>query len=43
MLYQEENQTVRPLLGLVMLRMMIVVLWRLFNEMMYTVGARHCE
>ena len=40
-MYQEEDQTIRPLLGLVIMRVMIIVLWRLLNEMMHTVRARH--
>jgi hypothetical protein len=41
MLYQEENQTVRPLLSLAIVRVMIVVLWILLDEMMHKVGTRH--
>ena len=41
MLYQEENQTVRPLLGLASMRVMVVVLRRLLDEVMHKVGARY--
>jgi len=42
-LYQEENQTVRPLLGLASMRVMVVVLRRLLDEVMHKVGARHAQ
>jgi hypothetical protein len=43
MLYQEESQTVRPLPGLAIMRVLVIVLWRLFDEVMHKVGARHCQ
>jgi len=43
MLYQEESQTVRPLPGLAIMRVLVVVLRRLLNEVMHKVGTRHCQ
>jgi len=41
MLDQEEDQTVRPLLGLAIPRVMVVGLRMVLEEMMHPVGARH--
>jgi hypothetical protein len=41
MLYREEDQTVRPLLGLALMRVMVVGLWMVLKKMMDQVGARH--
>ena len=41
MLYQEEDQTVRPLQGLASRRVRVVVLWMLLDEVMHEVGTRH--
>jgi hypothetical protein len=40
-LYQEEDQTVRPLLGLAIRRVRVVVLWRWLDEVMHKVRTRH--
>ena len=41
MLYREKDQTARPLLGLALMRVMVVVLGMGLKEMMDQVGARH--
>jgi hypothetical protein len=41
MLDQEEDQTIRPLLGLALMRGMAVVLGMLLDEVMHQVGTRH--
>ena len=38
---QEEDQTVRPLLGLAIRRVRVVVLWRWLDEVMNKVRTRH--
>jgi hypothetical protein len=39
MLYQKEHQAVRWLLGLIIMRVLVVVLWMLLNEVMHAVRA----
>ena len=41
MLQQEEDQTVRPWLGLAIMRVRVAVLWMLLEEVMHQVRTRH--